>query len=129
MINSFSPFIIKICFSYCKPKEIVKSISGLLQNIQNIKNIQNIQNILYINNNKNNNENSKNKTILNKSMISIIETNIDCKIVHIHNIHDDIGNTDLEKTEEKCKQKIQKMILPGYMDHNPEIEASRNYIH
>ena len=80
-INSFKPIISKYVFFY-KPTGIIKSLSGLLQNIPCINNCI-----------------TNNKFLENPN--SIIETEL---------------TTECDSNEEKCTV---KMILPGYMEHDP----------
>ncbi len=88
IIDSFKPFITKYFFSYkTKTNNIIKSLSGLLQNIPYINSINSI----------------KNNFIENPNTIIETESHIDCYL-----------NT------EKCKI---KMIIPGYMEHDPFLKS------
>jgi hypothetical protein len=85
VINAFTPFFIKKCFFSYKINNIIKSLSGLLQDMQ-----------------------YKNKKLLDNpnTIIEVHETNCDVNI-------------------KECKTKL---IIPGYMDHDPKIAAFKKLI-
>ena len=84
IIDAFKPFITKYV-SERTTKRIIKSLSGLLQNIP------------YINN----------KLLGNP--VSVIE----------------MEKPECDVNSQSCKI---KMIVPGYMEHDPKAEAAKKYI-